>query len=222
MIEQSEHLDFDWEDTGKLDVEIIEGQSATLRFAPSMSFIDSTLAKFRSTSHNQRKQNDNPISSPEAKMPQNPSHSLLEAEARRVKMEDTNTEFKELSVKSHDALKSGRLDQYVIILEQMSKILNLESKRTDELKLLMIAFYVRLNCPIKRMPLNIDALQQAKYAADEIGLTPLQIKKIYFDAISENITPIHRITVKGSYRLFDLCMRGLWERARIIISKLEE
>lgn len=222
MTKRPEHLEFKWEETGKLDVDIIEGQSATLCFAPSSSFIDSTLAKFRSTACNQRNQKDNPISSPEAKMSQNTLHSISESQLRRIKMADTNTEFRELSVKSHNALKSGNLEQYATILEQMAEILNAENKRIDELKLLMIAFYVRLNHPERKLPLNVFAMQQAKRAVDESGLTAQQIKNLYFDTINENITTTHRITVNGGFRLFDLCLRGLWERAKIIISQLAD
>lgn len=40
-------IEFDWEDTGKLDIEVVGNLSATLRYRPSDEFVAETLAKFR-------------------------------------------------------------------------------------------------------------------------------------------------------------------------------
>ena len=44
---EKQKIEFSWEDTGKLDIEVVGNLSATLRYRPSDKFVEETLAKFR-------------------------------------------------------------------------------------------------------------------------------------------------------------------------------
>lgn len=44
---KKETIEFSWEDTGTLDIEVVGNLSATLRYKPSDKFVAETLAKFR-------------------------------------------------------------------------------------------------------------------------------------------------------------------------------
>lgn len=46
-------IEFDWPDTGKLEIEVEENHSAVLRFTPSPIAVSETLAKLAKTSQNQ-------------------------------------------------------------------------------------------------------------------------------------------------------------------------
>lgn len=46
-------IEFDWPDTGKLEIDVDENHSALLRFTPSPIVVSETLAKFSKTSGNQ-------------------------------------------------------------------------------------------------------------------------------------------------------------------------
>ena len=54
---EKQKIEFSWEDTGKLDIEVVGNLSATLRYKPSDKFVEETLAKFR-------KNTDNPSKTP--------------------------------------------------------------------------------------------------------------------------------------------------------------
>lgn len=44
---KSQKIDFSWEDTGHLEIEVFGNQNARLRYRPSDKFVAETLAKFR-------------------------------------------------------------------------------------------------------------------------------------------------------------------------------
>lgn len=44
---EKQKIEFSWEDTGTLDIEVVGNLSATLRYKPSDKFVAETLAKFR-------------------------------------------------------------------------------------------------------------------------------------------------------------------------------
>lgn len=52
---EKQKIEFSWEDTGKLDIEVIGNLSATLRYRPSDKFVAETLAKFRKTTEDASK-----------------------------------------------------------------------------------------------------------------------------------------------------------------------
>lgn len=62
-------IEFDWQDTGKLEIEVDENHSALLRFTPSPLVVSKTLAKFAKTTENQVSDKSNKTTHPKENKP---------------------------------------------------------------------------------------------------------------------------------------------------------
>lgn len=213
MENSTKKISFDWEETGKLDIQIEGNHLAIMRYEPSPIAVAETLAKFSKTTGNQEGG---------AKHTNTPCENKGAEKQLKTKKTGNDEVYRYLSIESHEALKNGRLDDYADKLEHMAELLDNESSYIDELKLLMLAFYIRVNLPNKRPSLNTQALVKAKAAFHKSGITEEEMQKLYFETVDERVTPIMRMTVKGSYRLFSLCIRSLWDRATLVLAQLEE
>lgn len=67
---EKQKIEFSWEDTGKLDIEVVGNLSATLRYRPSDKFVAETLAKFRKNTEKPSKTPRPPNTKVETKGPQ--------------------------------------------------------------------------------------------------------------------------------------------------------
>lgn len=50
-----QEIEFSWDGTGKLEIEMFGNQKARLSYRPSEKFVAETLAKFRQTTYNRSK-----------------------------------------------------------------------------------------------------------------------------------------------------------------------
>lgn len=66
---EKQKIEFSWEDTGTLDIEVVGNLSATLRYRPSDKFVAETLAKFRKNTDNPSKTPRPPNTKVETKEP---------------------------------------------------------------------------------------------------------------------------------------------------------
>lgn len=62
-------IEFNWTDTGKLEIEVNENHSALLRFTPSPLVVSKTLAKFAKTTENQVSGKSNKTTHPKENKP---------------------------------------------------------------------------------------------------------------------------------------------------------
>lgn len=67
----TEKLEFNWDDTGKLEIGVDGNRSATLRYEVSPKVVQETLAKFTKNTANQDSCKSNKTTYPNCKNPKN-------------------------------------------------------------------------------------------------------------------------------------------------------
>lgn len=133
---------------------------------------------------------------------------------------DNNERFQMLSKDSHERLRKGDLRLYSYDLREMARILDAEGKYIDEVKLLMIVFYVDLSGG-DTMPFVSEVLVETlKKAMLRAALSPNDVKKLYFDTIREDITPSHRMTINDTFTLFNRVFTEDFKEIRRLIANI--
>jgi len=119
-------------------------------------------------------------------------------------MNQNDKMYKELSRQCREYLMSGKLDLYSVTLKRMAEILDIEEKYVDEVKSLMVAFYIDLS-GVGHSP-YIDRLlvESMNIAIRKSNLRKGAIKDLYFETVREDTTPRHTLTLKQSFRVFQL------------------
>lgn len=119
-------------------------------------------------------------------------------------MNQNDKMYRELSRQCREYLMSGKLDLYSVTLKRMAEILDIEEKYVDEVKSLMVAFYIDLS-GVGHSP-YIDRLlvKSMNIAIRKSNLRKGAIKDLYFETIREDTTPRHMLTLKQSFHVFQL------------------
>ena len=128
-------------------------------------------------------------------------------------------DFAELSKARARHLRAGLMAEYMLDLRQMSKILDLEGRHVDELKVLLLEFYVMLNCgetiPVIDQEL-VFSIQKAEAAA---GASKYDVEELLLTTIHDDTAPLRNFTPRDSLYVLELCMSGDWVGAESIIRK---
>lgn len=151
---------------------------------------------------------------------------------------DDNIKFMELSHASHESLQKGEYGEYRNSLFSMSEILRKEKKYQDQLKLLLLVFYIDLA--------GYSSLEQCKFMLDEsfdfpfFPITPIiapgisrniriaadrlsmdfkSVISYYRTIVSDSMLPAHLYSVKESEKFLKICLSDGVDSANLLIKK---
>lgn len=126
-------------------------------------------------------------------------------------------DFAELSRASARHLRAGLMAEYVGDLRQMSRILEREGRHADELKVLLLEFYVMLNCGETIPAIDRELVSSIRKAAAAAGASKYDVEELLLTTIHDDTAPRRRFTPRDSLYVLELCMSGGWAGAESII-----
>lgn len=125
-------------------------------------------------------------------------------------------DFAELSQASARHLRAGLMAEYADDLRQMSKILEQEGRHADELKVLLLEFYVMLNCGETIPAIDRELVSSIRKAAAAAGASKYDVEELLLATIHDDTAPRRNFTPRDSLYVLELCMNGDWGRAETI------
>ncbi len=104
--------------------------------------------------------------------------------------------------------RAGLMVEYMRDLRQMSEILNLEGRHADELKVLLLEFYVMLNCGEAIPAIDRELVSSIRKAAVAVGASKYDVEELLLTMIHDDTTPRRSFTHQGQ----PICSGALHER----------
>jgi len=115
-----------------------------------------------------------------------------------------NKEFAALSAACRTHLKAGEIREYVSDLRKIGDIFRLEGRYTDELKVLLLAYYTDLNLEIGNFLFFSGDVPHILQAAAKSSLSPEQIRELYFETVGENTVPACFIRPGDAFKILSI------------------
>ena len=128
--------------------------------------------------------------------------------------------FAKISALSMEHLKNGMYPAYLLNLREMSNILKEEGLRMDELKVLMMEFFFRLNCLESTPAVDPDLVCEMKDAAEAVGLTKYELDELFLDTVRDDSAPERILSARDCLYLLELCLAGEAENAELIVRSI--
>lgn len=130
--------------------------------------------------------------------------------------------FAEVSALCSEHLKTGMYPAYLIDLREMSNILKEEGLRMDELKVLVLEFFFRLNCAETTPAIDPDLVRKVADAAETAGLTKYDLDELFLDTNRDDMVPRRLLSARDGLYLLELCLAGETENAELIVRSIQE
>lgn len=129
--------------------------------------------------------------------------------------------FAKVSALCSEHLKTGMYPDYMLDLREMSKILEKEGLRMDELKVLVLEFFFRLNCAETTPAIDPDLVRKMVDAAEAAGLTKYELDELFLDTIRDDSVPRRILSARDGLYLLELCLAGETENAELIVRSIQ-
>lgn len=129
--------------------------------------------------------------------------------------------FAEVSALCSDHLKTGMYPAYLLDLREMSNILKEDGLRMDELKVLVLEFFFRLNCAETTPVIDPDLVRKVADAAEAVGLTKYDLDELFLDTIRDDSVPRRLLSARDGLYLLELCLAGEMENAELIVRSIQ-
>ncbi len=136
--------------------------------------------------------------------------------------EGSSRDFAELSRASARHLRAGLMAEYIGDLRKMSEILEQEGRHADELKLLLLEFYVTLNYGETVPAIDRELVSSIRKAAAAAGASKYDVEELLLTTILDDTAPRRNFTPRDSLYVLELCMSGDWGGAESIAVKAME
>ena len=130
-----------------------------------------------------------------------------------------NEEYRKLSRQGQEFLRSGKLQFYSDTLKQMARILLAEGNRIDQMKVLMLAFYIDLS-GVGIWPYVDEILaEELRKAIVETQIGIYQFRELYLETARDDVTPRHIMSVSDTLYLLENVLERKNDVVEEIISK---
>lgn len=116
--------------------------------------------------------------------------------------------FMRISMNCRRHLKEGKLDEVALDLDEASLIFEEEGRLLDELKTLMLVFYIELSGVSCTPFINSLVLLRTENVVLRLGFDSYQVGELYMETVRSDTTPRHIMTVRDSLYLLELCLSG--------------
>ena len=90
------------------------------------------------------------------------------------------------------------MTEYVNDLRQMAKILKHEGRSIDELKVLILGFYIKLNCGETIPAIDRELVSSIRKAAAAAGASKYDVEELLLSTIHEDTAPRRNFTPRDS------------------------
>lgn len=153
-----------------------------------------------------------------------PSEEVIRTmlEKYRADYADLERRYRELSEVCGQHMRMGRFSDLSDTYAEMADVLEAEGKYSDELKVLMLVFYIDLS-GIEREPYIRPTMPMLALAAlEKSKMSKREMVDLYLETIRRDCTPRHTMTVLGSLRLFNLCLLGREETAARMLKQVSK
>lgn len=132
-----------------------------------------------------------------------------------------DAEYRRLSQKGQGFMRTGNLHLYSATLKQMSNILLEENKRIDEIKVLMLAFYIDLSGIGVGPYIDTIFAEKMRKALVDTQMDLYQFRELYLDTIRSDVTPRHTMKVSDTLYLLEKLLTGRGDVVAEILSKID-
>lgn len=128
--------------------------------------------------------------------------------------------YRALSVACGEYMRAGQFSDLSDTYAEMAEFLEAEGKYSDELKVLMLTFYLDLSGIERPAHIRSSIPDRATNAFAMSKMSKHEMTELYLETIRSDCTPRHTMTVLGSLKLFNLCLRGRVGDAERILKRI--
>lgn len=132
-----------------------------------------------------------------------------------------NNEYAKYAKRYNQCLRSGDLKSALEVLREMADIRRREGCDADEMKLLMLAFYIGTSgCAGEpRIEVWVAVAAQDNVTRNREHLWDVISGQVYLDTVRKDTTPSHIMSVQDSRYLFEMVAAGLVDAANQAIQR---
>ena len=112
-------------------------------------------------------------------------------------------EYRKLSRESREMMQKGNLPGYSAVLKKMSRILLAEGKRIDQVKVLMLAYYIDLSGVGAESHIDEKSVVEMQDAVVASQMDLGQFRGLYLDTVRTDVTPRHPMTVNDTLNMLE-------------------
>lgn len=106
-------------------------------------------------------------------------------------------------------------------LRRMAKILHEDKNYADELRCLILSFYIDMSGWELQAFVNEETVGDMREACELLGLDKSDLSKLYYDTVKVLYYPFHSFTLTGCLRVLTYCVFGKSRKADKIMSYLQ-
>lgn len=223
MSKREETIVYNWEETGRLEIDVHGNQFARIRFTPSPAIFENICSQSRKISANNDKKDLQPSTTKETKPRKtqksaSQGHTISEGEEQRDMKESQNVEpFARISRRAMNRIIEKNFAAYSCDLHEMSCIVSAEGRYHDLLKISMMKFHLDLSGLSREPYVDPITVEFAKNAIEQSGMKREDVDELFLSTIKPHMTPTHYFTVPGSLRMFHLALDSAERKIREIL-----
>lgn len=129
-------------------------------------------------------------------------------------------ELTALSIKGKKYIRSGQISMYSSTLKEMADLFHRNNRIKDELKVLVISFYIDLSGFSRASFIDHALIEQLQSAMQLASIDIKELECSYFVWIQPDMMSQHALGVKDSWYLLRLCAEGKVVQADYILTKI--
>lgn len=224
------HIEYNWDDTGRLSIDVFGQHLATLRYSPSEVAIAHALfaletPKFKGQIERVREDHqDVKVTTYNVSFDSvrdlvlsndfgvNYNSNYTPSEGRLCPL--TEKDFAAVSRYIQENMMTGNLAQVSEGYKAAANILKSEERHRDEIKALILAFYLDLSGCCGAPHIDLSVAIKSIQAVESLCLTEEELSSMYFAIVRDDITPFHTMSVTESFDIFKLCLASEFEEAK--------
>lgn len=131
-----------------------------------------------------------------------------------------NEELNQLSIKCKRFIRAGQISMYSSTLKEMADLFRRNDRIKDQLKVLVISFYIDLSGYSRASFIDHELVKQVLTAMQSNSIGTRELERSFFEWIQPDMISQHALGVKDSWYLLRLCVEGKVEQADYILTKI--
>lgn len=129
-------------------------------------------------------------------------------------------ELTALSTKCKKFIRSGQISMYSTALKEMAELFCRNELIKDQLKVLLISFYIDLSGFSRSSFIDRELVIQVQTLIQSYSMDIHELEQLFFEWIQPDMMSQHALGVKDSWYLLRLCAEGKVEQADYILTKI--
>lgn len=129
-------------------------------------------------------------------------------------------ELTSLSIKCKNYIRTGQISMYSSSLKEMADLFRRNGSIRDQLRLLVISFYIDLSGFGRASFIDHELVEQVQIAMQLNSIDLQELEHSFMEWIQPDLVLKHALGVKDSWYLMRLCAEGKVEQADFILTKI--